>query len=79
MTTLHDFRLAAISHLAASNALLDAHDKPRPAKTACSAAYLATVSLECLLKARILFRDGCESVERLRVRAKPVYEKLFTR
>jgi hypothetical protein len=77
-TSLHDFRLAAISHLAAAKKVLDAPDEKAPAKTPSTAAYLATVSLECVLKARILFRGGCESVEKLREKHARVYRALFT-
>lgn len=76
-TSLHDFRLAAISHLAAAKKVLDATDKMPPAKNPATAAYLATVSLECLLKARILFRGGFENVEKLRVKQANVYRALF--
>jgi len=77
-TSLHDFRLAAISHLAAARKVLDAATETDPAKTPTTAAYLATVSLECLLKARILLRGGCESVEKLREKQAAVYAALFT-
>jgi hypothetical protein len=77
-TTLHDFRLAAISHLNAAKKVLDDPDGTAPARAPSTAAYLATVSLECLLKARILFRGGVESDALLKDKAKPVYNALFT-
>lgn len=78
MTTLHDFRLAAIAHLAAAQRLLAQQEGVREAKTPATAAYLATVSLECVLKARLLFRGGFESVEMLRDKAKSLHDALFT-
>ncbi len=77
-TSLHDFRLSAISHLAAANRILETNDATTAGRTPATAAYLAGLSLECLLKARILLRGGVESVEKLREKQSAVYKALFT-
>lgn len=76
-TTLLDFRLASIAHLAAAKNANARVTAGSPAKLASSAAYLASVSLECVLKARILFRGGFESDDALQEKHPAVYSALF--
>lgn len=77
MTTFDDFRIAAISHLLAAQKLLDQASAPSRTKVASSAAYLAMVSLECVLKARILYRGGYENDEELKRKHPNVHAALF--
>ncbi len=79
-TTLDNFRRAGRGHLHSACRVLErtaAGTSPQPALTPCSAAYLAHVSLECAIKARLLSRGGYVSVEALAEKAPQVHAELF--
>lgn len=76
-TKLDHFRLVAVSHLAASKKLLTSGVSSHR-RNPSTAAYLATVSLECVLKARILYRANIENDDDLRRKLPDVHRKLFT-
>lgn len=80
-TKLHDFRLASHGHLAGAKAILGDENTSRsgspPAKLPTSAAYLASVALECSIKARLLFRGGFQSDDALKEKQPSVHKALF--
>jgi hypothetical protein len=79
--TLDRFRLAGRGHLHGARCILQ-NDPPSsgpvPALASASASYLVHVALECALKARILEKGGCDSVEELTKKHPKVYGPLFT-
>lgn len=77
--TLRHFNLAARGHLHAADSVLrhQSDSGQMPTRTAASAAYLAHVALECAMKARLLYRDGCDSVKDLARKSPNVSHLLF--
>jgi len=78
--TLERFRLAGHGHLHGARCILEAAKTasgPVPALALASACYLVQVALECGIKARILERGGCTSVEELKRKQPKVYDPLF--
>jgi hypothetical protein len=79
---LHDFRLASHGHRAGARVLLDTNCSSEtgspPAKLPSTAAYLASVSLECSIKARLLARGGFDSTDDLKTKQPSVYKALFS-
>lgn len=79
--TLDRFRLAGRGHLHGARCILQGDSPvsgPVPAMAPASASYLAHVGLECALKARILEKGGCASVDELTKKHPKVYDPLFT-
>lgn len=76
--TLDRLRRSGRSHLAsAQHVLRNASGGGGTAVKPGSAAYLAHVALECVLKAHVLYRGGCASAEDLRRKNPKVHADLF--
>jgi hypothetical protein len=78
-TTLDRFRRAGLGHLHGARRVLTTQQgkATEPALVPASAAYLAHVSIECAIKARLLARGGFASAEDLENKQPQVYSKLF--
>jgi hypothetical protein len=79
-STLETFRRSCRSHFESAQHVLgrasaagshESHVRP------CTAAYLAHVALECVLKAHLLYRGGCASVGHLQSKNPSTYSALF--
>lgn len=75
--TLEKFKRAGRSHLASAEHVLNAGADGRSRIRPGTAAYLAHVALECVLKARLLYRGGCASAEDLKRKNPKVHDKWF--
>ena len=78
--TLEKFRRSGRSHLEGARYVLNHVQDVRPGQPMLmplSAAYLAHVALECIMKARLLYRNGCASTEDLQRKYPKVYAALF--
>jgi hypothetical protein len=49
-----------------------------PVKIPSTAAYLASISLECSIKARLLYRGGFENVDDLQLKQPAIFKALFS-
>lgn len=76
--TLERLRRSGRSHLASAHHVLSkATGRARSDVVPVSAAYLVHVGLECVLKARLLYRGGCASAEDLKRKLPKVYDAYF--
>lgn len=80
-STLDSFRRAGQSHLYIANRVLENRSvggsNQEPVLKAGSAAYLAHVSVECAIKARLLSRGGFACAEDLEKKQPQIYSTLF--
>ncbi|MBI4859847.1 MAG: hypothetical protein HY815_06230 [Candidatus Riflebacteria bacterium] len=79
--TIARFQRASRSHLGVAEQALTRTPgrslRRRPADGPFTAAYLVHVALECALKARILFRSGCQDTDHLKRKDVGAYNALF--
>lgn len=78
--TLDRFRRAGVGHLRSAEHVLEkakSRTVGEPSSLPGSAAYLAHLALECVLKAHLLARGGCASAEVLERRHPRVHDALF--
>lgn len=76
--TLAHFRRVGREHLNGARAVLNASSEGQASECApVTAGYLVHVALECSIKARLLYRAGCNSTDELKRKYAAVHDKLF--